>query len=207
MKKIIFLLLMTSAMACTTKHTFTPDERALIGDAADAGIMRVLKTDDPDDSLRLRQHSTPLSAEALTTDTYAVLKARMLATVNDPANPGVGIAAPQVGVMRQLIAVQRFDKADEPFEFYVNPRIERYSDEKAIGSEGCLSVPGRSEEVSRAETIVLSYLDEATGQRVEETIDEFTAVIFQHEVDHLNGILYIDRVAETPSTPENDPAE
>ena len=194
-------------MACNTKNTFTPEEQALIGDRAEAGIMRVLKTDDPADSLRLREPSVPLAKEDLATDSYAVLKARMLATVNDPDNPGVGIAAPQVGIRKQVIAVQRFDKEGEPFEFYVNPVIERYSAEKAPGPEGCLSIPDRSETVVRSESITLSYMDEQTGIYMEETVEGFTAVIFQHEIDHLGGILYIDRAAEQGGTEEPETIE
>lgn len=170
----------------------------MIGGSADAGVMRVWKTDDPSDSLELRKVSEPLTAADLSSEAYAVLKARMLATVNDPENAGVGIAAPQVGIRKQLIAVERYDREEPQFGFYVNPRIERYSDEKALGREGCLSIPDRSEEVPRSESIVISYLDERSGQRVEETVEGFTAVIFQHEIDHLNGILYIDRASESP---------
>lgn len=189
---------MMTVMGCTAGNTFTAEERALIGGSADAGVMRVWKTDDPSDSLELRKVSEPLTAADLSSEAYAVLKARMLATVNDPENAGVGIAAPQVGIRKQLIAVERYDREEPQFGFYVNPRIERYSDEKALGREGCLSIPDRSEEVPRSESIVISYLDERSGQRVEETVEGFTAVIFQHEIDHLNGILYIDRASESP---------
>ena len=183
-------------MACSMQDTFTSQQRQLIGDAPEAGIMRVLKTGDPADSLLLRQLSEPLTAEDLKSGTYAVLKARMLATVNDPKDSGVGIAAPQVGILKQLIAVERFDRPERVFEFYANPRIDYYSEEAAYGNEGCLSIPDRSETIGRSRTITISYLDEATGQRVSETVEGFTAVIFQHEIDHLGGILYIDRLEE-----------
>ncbi|MDR0955241.1 MAG: peptide deformylase [Rikenellaceae bacterium] len=173
--------------------TFTAEERQLIGRSAEAGVMRVLKSDCEADSLQLRELSLPLTAEDLQSETYTVLKARMLATVNDPDNEGVGIAAPQVGIRKQLIAVERHDRPEPEFAFYANPRIERYSEEKALGREGCLSVPNRTEAVPRSTAIVISYLDEQSGQRVEETVEGFTAVIFQHEIDHLAGILYIDR--------------
>ena len=185
-----------SVVACNTQNSFTADERALIGESPEAGTMRVLKTDDLSDSLQLRRVSEPLTAGDLKSETYAVLKTRMLATVNDPANRGVGIAAPQVGILKQVIAVQRFDKAGEPFEFYVNPRIERYSAEAEFGPEGCLSIPDRSETVPRPTSITLSFLDESTGNYTDEIVEGFTAVIFQHEVDHLSGILYIDRAQE-----------
>jgi len=206
MKKILFLLGMTIiAMACT-KTTFTAEERSLIGIPAH-GIMRVWKTDNPSDSLLLRRTSDPLEWEDLKTETYKTLQERMLETVNDPENPGVGIAAPQVGLLRQVVAVQRFDQEGEPFGFYVNPRIESYSEETALGREGCLSIPERSGQVRRSESIVISYLDGDTGERVQEQVSGFTAVIFQHEIDHLNGILYIDREEEPEDSPNTDTDE
>ena len=118
-------------------------------------------------------------------DDYETLRRRMLATVRDPENTGVGIA------------VQRFDKPGEPFEIYLNPEIVEYSAETAPGREGCLSIPGCYGEVTRAQQIVLRYRDEQFAERTER-IGGFTAVIFQHEVDHLDGILYTDRMDGTP---------
>ena len=107
---------------------------------------------------------------------------------------GVGLAAPQVGVSRRLIAVQRFDKPGEPFECYVNPEIVGRSAARTAGREGCLSVPETSGTVLRADRIVLRYLDETTMRPVTDTVEGFTAVIFQHEIDHLDGVLFIDRM-------------
>ena len=114
--------------------------------------------------------------------------------MRDPADEGVGIAAPQVGVSRRLIAVQRFDKPGEPFECYVNPEIVGRSATRSAGREGCLSVPETSGTVLRADRIVLRYLDETTMRPVTDTVEGFTAVIFQHEIDHLDGVLFIDRM-------------
>lgn len=180
-------------VGCSSAQTFTEQQIELIGNSPDSGIMRLWKIDDPADTMLLRSKADSLTAGDLDSEIFPVLKARMLATVNDPSNPGVGIAAPQVGIGKQLVIVQRFDKEDEPFGFYVNPRIEVYGGTKAYGSEGCLSVPNRSEEVLRSTEIVVSYLDEESRKRVRETVDGFTAIIFQHEIDHLNGVLYIDR--------------
>lgn len=163
-------------------------------------IMRILTVGDPADSLVLRQKAAPVTGRMLRTDDYAVLRRRMLATVQDPQNTGVGIAAPQVGILRRMIAVQRFDKPGEPFEFYLNPEIVESSAETAPGREGCLSIPGLAGTVVRAQRIVLRYRDERFAEKTE-TIDGFTAVIFQHETDHLDGILYTDRTDEAP-TPE-----
>ena len=73
-------------------------------------IMRILTVGNPADSLVLRQKAAPVTGRMLRTDDYAVLRRRMLATVQDPQNTGVGIAAPQVGMLRRMIAVQRIDK-------------------------------------------------------------------------------------------------
>jgi peptide deformylase len=122
----------------------------------------------------------------------ATICRRMLATVKDPANEGVGIAAPQVGLLRRMVAVQRFDKAGEPFEFFLNPEIIAMLGENIPGGEGCLSVPDMRGVVSRSHHIVLRYRDVDFVEHTD-TIEGFTAVIFQHEVDHLDGVLYIDK--------------
>lgn len=179
---------------------FKTDEKAIIN-AGEGEIMRVLTIGDRADSLVLRSKAVPITAEMLRTDDYATLRRRMLATVQDPQNTGVGIAAPQVGILRRIIAVQRFDKPGEPFEFYINPEIVEYSAETAPGREGCLSIPGLSGTVTRARQIGLRYRDEQFAEKTE-TISGFTAVIFQHEADHLDGILYTDRMEGEPMREE-----
>ncbi|WP_290541255.1 peptide deformylase [Alistipes sp.] len=178
---------------------FSAAERATIR-AGEGGIMRVLTVGSPSDSLVLRQKAAPVTRQLLRTDDCALLRRRMLATVQDPQNPGVGIAAPQVGILRRMIVVQRFDKPGEPFECYLNPEIVASSAATAPGREGCLSIPGFAGMVTRAQRIVLRYRDERFAEKTE-TIAGFTAVIFQHETDHLDGILYTDRMDEAP-TPE-----
>lgn len=190
--------------------------------------MRVLTIENPSDEAVLRAKSSDLSAEALLSDEYEKLSELMIATVTHPSQDGVGIAGPQVGINRRVVAVQRFDKepvawagkVDHPFEVYPNVRIIWASDSLEVGPEGCLSVPDRRGEVKRSQEIVIEYVniealkrnwnerqnsgrdkaDEAkTPDRTElpmvrDTVRGFTAVIFQHEVDHLDGILYIDRL-------------
>ena len=126
------------------------------------------------------------------TDEIRTLARDMLETMYEA--PGVGLAAPQVGILRRMIAVQRFDKPGEPFCFYVNPEIVWYSQTRLPGSEGCLSIPGVSGSVLRSERIVVRYLDEESLRMAADTVEGFTAVIFQHEVDHLDGVLFIDRL-------------
>ena len=187
---------------------FTSKELSLINSTD--SIMRVLTIEDSLDLAVLRAPSTDLSAGALLSEDFARLSDLMVATVTDPSQDGVGIAGPQVGLNRRVIAVQRFDKEDKdcPFEIYANIRIVEKSEATSPGSEGCLSVPDRSEEVIRSEEIVIEYADlealkklaASSGKSIRkipmirETINGFTAVIFQHEIDHLEGVLYIDRI-------------
>lgn len=177
------------------REGFTPEEKQIIC-SREGKIMRLYTVDNGEDSLLLRRQALALTPEMLQAEEYRLLKAGMLATVRDTANAGVGIAAPQVGVSRQLIAVQRFDKAGEPFEFYINPEIVQYSEEKQWGPEGCLSIPGARDSVMRSERIVVSYIDEVTRRVCRDTVKGFTAVVFQHEIDHLKGILFTDKAVK-----------
>lgn len=184
--------LLFAAAAATACGGFSDDERRIIN-GGEGEIMRVLTTADRDDSLTLRRISAPLDEKAVASDDFAVLRRRMLATVRNPLNEGVGIAAPQVGISRRLIAVQRFDKAGEPFEFYINPEILSASGEAEEGPEGCLSVDGVRGSVARPRQIELRYRTERFVDTTE-MVEGFTAVIFQHETDHLDGVLFIDRM-------------
>ena len=168
---------------------FTETELSLIG-AADS-IMRVLTIADNADNEILRSQCGNFSREALLSDEYARLEELMIATVTHPSQDGVGIAGPQVGLKRRVVAVQRFDKEGEPFEFFINPEIVEFIGEKEAGGEGCLSVPEIRGDVERWQTIRLRYRDEQFVEH-EELIEGFTAVIFQHELDHLDGKLFID---------------
>ncbi len=170
---------------------FSLQEREIIY-RGEGDIMQVMSIANREDSLLLRRVSEPMDEKMVGSEELATLCRRMLATVNDPANEGVGIAAPQVGLLRRMVAVQRFDKAGEPFEFFLNPEIIAMLGENKLGGEGCLSVPNRYGQVMRSHHIVLRYRDVDFVEHTD-TIEGFTAVIFQHEVDHLDGVLYIDK--------------
>jgi peptide deformylase len=172
---------------------FTRQELEIL-DGADS-FMRVLTIEKPRDLAVLRAQSSDFSSEALLSEEFERLSELMVATVTHPSQDGVGIAGPQVGLNRRVVAVQRFDKEGEPFEVYPNVRIIWQSDSLAFGPEGCLSVPDRREDVARSQEIVIEYTAVPGLKTIRDTISDFTAVIFQHEVDHLDGVLYIDRVA------------
>lgn len=173
------------------KGTFSDEEKTLIFESGT--VMKVMTTASPEETEILRKKSNMLGRKELKGETFRLLADKMIATVTDPSQDGVGIAAPQVGINRRVVAVQRFDKEGYPFEVYPNITIEKAGDETAIGSEGCLSVPDHTGKVERYTSVKITYTDLETLRTVSETVSGFTAVIFQHECDHLDGILYTDK--------------
>lgn len=115
---------------------------------------------------------------------------------------GVGLAAPQVG---RLIRLFVYDVGDGPHAV-INPRVLRSSGEE-LGNEGCLSIPRLQGDVPRATRLSVSWQDE-NGKRYKRSVEDFTARVFQHEIDHLHGILFTDRaipeslhlIEETPES-------
>lgn len=103
---------------------------------------------------------------------------------------GVGLAAPQIGVSKRVI-IAYHEESDKVIEL-INPEIVSFSGEE-IDSEGCLSVPGRLGKVSRAKDIVVKGQN-AEGQPIQINASGMFARIIQHEIDHLNGILFIDKL-------------
>ncbi|OFX17214.1 MAG: hypothetical protein A2033_00900 [Bacteroidetes bacterium GWA2_31_9] len=155
-------------------------------------IMRVLKVTDYNDSLLLRQVCKDVRPD--TTDTIlSHLIRRMYYTVKDPASPGVGISAIQIGIYRNIIWVQRKDKPLSPFEVYLNPVIKLTSSAVVGSMEGCLSIPNTTKVIDRYRAIEVDYYL-PDGSFHSEVIEGYTAKIFQHEIDHLNGILFTDHV-------------
>jgi peptide deformylase len=173
----------------TGKQDFTKAERQIIDNSGDVMYVTTM----PGDSAVLRAQSKDLSAKELKSERLRKLIGKMLTTVQDPSQDGVGIAAPQVGINRRIVCVQRFDKEGEPFEAYLNVKLDSLWGEKVSGREGCLSLPGLRGYVSRYQSVLVSYIDRETLQPRKDTVHGYTAVIFQHECDHLDGILYTDR--------------
>jgi peptide deformylase len=129
----------------------------------------------------------------------------MVDTMRDA--PGVGLAAPQVGVPLQVIVVEYAEKKDDEEKqvspklyAVVNPEITRFSEDREIGTEGCLSIPGFVGDVERSLEVTIKGLNRR-GKPVRIKAAGWLARIFQHEVDHLNGVLFIDR-AEKVWKPE-----
>ena len=138
--------------------------------------------------------------------------------------PGVGLAAPQVNILQQLAVIEYAEDEDDeddegaeenlkpakPKQLFViiNPEIVKASEEKVNGIEGCLSIPGLIGEVERHEAIQVKALNRH-GQPVKLKVDGWTARIFQHEIDHLNGVLFTDLATRIwkPTAEEETPLD
>ena len=176
----------------TPPQPLSDSERNLILAGDTTQLLRIVQDTVADETRILKALSNDIDPKETL---LPLLAKRMYLAVTDSLHPGVGIAAPQVGINRNLIWVQRFDKAGEPFELYLNPKITWRSKLLRKGQEGCLSIPDTLGLVLRNYTIEVAYQD-LEGIHHEEMVEGFTAVIFQHEVDHLYGILFTDRLAE-----------
>jgi len=106
---------------------------------------------------------------------------------------GVGIAAPQLGVNKNVFIMQRFDNDNFPFDVVINPRILWTSELYELGPEGCLSIPNFRKDIWRHYAIMVEYYN-IKKEKVVETLEGYTAKIFQHEFDHLQGLLITDSV-------------
>lgn len=161
--------------------------------------MKILpRTQLGDPILRNKAKKVPLVF--LKTARFKTLAKRMIYTMRRA--DGVGIAAPQIG-QPLAIAVMEMRKTPTLPDLrprgpivIVNPRITKYSTKRTSGYEGCLSFRGVRGSVPRSESITVEYHDEK-GKKITEKASDFWARIFQHEIDHLNGIVYVDRVEDT----------
>jgi peptide deformylase len=139
---------------------------------------------------RLAQPCAPVGE---ITPAIRTLAADMLETMY--AAPGRGLAAPQVGVLRRLFVMDpNGSKGPRDPRIFLDPVIEARSDEVALGPEGCLSIPGLVADVERSIEIVVAWRDLAGAAHCE-TLTGFAAICAQHEIDHLDGIVTLDRVA------------
>lgn len=138
----------------------------------------------------LKQVSQPV--EAVDGDLRALMD-DMLETMY--AAPGIGLAAIQIGVPKRVIVMDLSGSEEEPApRYFVNPEITWKSDELFTYEEGCLSVPEIYDEIERPARVRLTYLN-YQGERVEEEAEGLFAVCIQHEIDHLEGVLFIDKLS------------
>jgi peptide deformylase len=139
----------------------------------------------------LRQASKPIE----TVDgEVKKLAADMLETMYDA--PGIGLAAIQIGVPRRMLVLDVSKEGDDKTPLvFINPEIVSSSDERSVYEEGCLSIPDYYAEVERPAKIKVRHLDAEGREQVTEA-DGLLATCLQHEIDHLNGILFIDHISK-----------
>ncbi|MCX7696300.1 MAG: peptide deformylase [Bacteroidales bacterium] len=195
LNKLIFSLCWSFLIISCAKNDaqvsdFSANEIKLITSGSNSDSLRVLNYFIQADSIILRKKSSRITD--LNSPFLKLLISRMYKTVI--IEQGVGIAAPQVGINKRVIWVQRHDKPSKPFEVYINPWIVSYSDTLEQRNDGCLSIPGVYGKSWRAIWVEVDYFT-PDGQHIREKIKhKYTAHIFQHEIDHLEGILWIDRI-------------
>ena len=138
----------------------------------------------------LNQVSKPVEA---VDDELRALMDDMLETMY--AAPGIGLAAIQIGVPKRVIVMDLAGSEEEPApRFFVNPEITWKSDELFTYEEGCLSVPEIYDEIERPARVRLTYLN-YQGEKIEDEAEGLYAVCIQHEIDHLEGVLFIDKLS------------
>ncbi len=148
-------------------------------------LLEIVKWPDP----RLREACAPV---AEITPRVKALAADMLETMY--AAPGRGLAGPQVGFMGRLFVMDTGWKESEPDPLVcINPTLQEVAEDLAINSEGCLSIPGVTAEISRPDRVQMAWTG-TDGQRFVRSFDGFGAVCVQHEMDHLDGIVTFDHL-------------
>lgn len=158
--------------------------------------LTVLTNPDP----RLRQRATEVDGATLARLRDDGFIDQLVTTMRE--EDGVGIAAIQVGVPYRIIVVRE----GRTSRVYANPKVTSRSIRTAVDTEGCLSVPGVIGLVRRSKSVTVRALD-INGKLVTRKAKDLEARIFQHEVDHLDGILFIDRAIKTAELPKDASAE
>jgi peptide deformylase len=139
----------------------------------------------PDKRLRVKARKVGVEDRA----TAARLAETMLAVMYKA--PGIGLAAPQIGVALRVVVIDLAPEGEPAPIVMINPEITRISRQKISREEGCLSLPGQYAEVARPEEVVVAFED-AVGKRQVVEADGLLAACIQHEIDHLDGILFVD---------------
>ncbi len=187
MKKIWLLLVLFSVFVFSQKYTKA--EISLITDGTIESALPIFQTSDSLQHRVLLDQSTDVNPQNNYTE---ILVNRMKLALLSTAG-GVGIAAPQVGINRNIVWAKRFDKEGNPLEYFINPKILWWSELLNLGPEGDLSIKIFRDYFYRSQAIQLEYFD-LKGKKNTEMVEGFTAVILQHEIDHLSGILISDKI-------------
>ncbi|EKE28923.1 MAG: Peptide deformylase [uncultured bacterium (gcode 4)] len=152
---------------------------------------------------KLRHISAPVEKAEM--KKFAMLWEEMIKYIKDPENNWVWLAAPQVWIEKRVICVslmKTYDDKSFKTVYMINPEILSHSEEIEIDNEGCLSVPKKFWDVARAKDIKVKYLD-GKWKEITLLLSGISARIVQHEVDHLDWILFIDKIVEAEEEAKN----
>lgn len=198
-KYLLLLCTLILLYSCNTLQKMTNSEIKHIESANALTPFRVLLTTNEQDLKILRRPCKDINF-GKDGENVEKLISRMKATMF--AESGVGIAAPQIGISRNIFLFVRVDQSNAPVEVAINPKIVNHPDETiCFERDGCLSIPYISANSIRYPWIEVEYLNE-NGKKIREKLvgysrqDNFVAVIFQHEFDHLQGVLFTDKLCE-----------
>lgn len=199
MSKLMSLMVIFLFVSCENELRMTKDEIALIQGGNETMPFRVLLVTQPEDSVILRKPCADLNLKK-DEKLIRLLIQRMKATM--VAEAGVGIAAPQIGISRNIFLFARIDKPGYPVEVAINPKIVSVPDKMiCFERDGCLSIPDISGNSMRYPWIEVEYQNES-GSIIRERLSgfsrdtDFTAIVFQHEYDHLQGVLFVDKLCD-----------
>ena len=149
-------------------------------------ILKILTIPDP----RLKHKSSNI--EVFDKELKTIVK-NMYETLYASGN-GIGLAAPQVDIRKRIVVIDlKEDGKSSPITF-INPRIIKFSDEKFVNQEGCLSVPEYYAEVERAKEVEVEWFDDV-GVKYKKNLSGLMSICIQHEIDHLDGILFVDHLS------------
>lgn len=156
-----------------------------------AKVLRILTIEDKKDEEILRRKSLPVKEEEFNTKEFNEFLNNLLETAKQSSEPAGGIAANQVGVNKNVFYLLNYDT--NRWELFINPIVEPEGFTKMSIEESCLSVPNREEKVLRYKKVKITYQDRE-GNKQTKKFNDLNAITVQHEKDHLDGILFIDRI-------------
>ena len=153
--------------------------------------LRILTIEDKKEEAILRQKSLAVKPEELSKKDFKDFVDALLQSAKNSEEPAGGIAAPQVGVHKRIFYILNYDT--NRWELFINPEIEPIGYTKKAIPEACLSVPNREEKVLRYYKIKVKFLDK-NGKRKVKKYEDLNSISIQHEYDHLEGVLFIDKI-------------
>ncbi len=159
--------------------------------------LKIYTIGDPKEEKVLRTPSVEVSPKELQSKEFQDFLKNLLHTARTSEEQvGIesgGISAPQVGINKQVVYILNYETGE--FELLINPQMQTISLKKNIDIEGCLSVPKVEKDVERFNKVKVKYLDEK-GNKIKRRFNGINARVVQHEIDHLNGILFVDKAVD-----------